>query len=70
MDSVLRALPAEEPPARIYVSVDAGAEAARRLRAEGWITVAGLAPVADLEAEARRQGCSHLLDGDGPRALS
>jgi ATP phosphoribosyltransferase regulatory subunit len=70
MDSVLRALPAEDAPARVYVPADADRDAAARLRAAGWITVAGLDGAEDAAAEARRQGCSHVLGADGPRALS
>ncbi|MCB9948025.1 MAG: hypothetical protein H6842_09390, partial [Rhodospirillaceae bacterium] len=33
-------------------------------RQDGWITVAGLAPVADDMAEARRLGCTHVWSGD------
>jgi ATP phosphoribosyltransferase regulatory subunit len=40
-------------------------EEGRRLRAEGWVTVDGLAAVDDQATEARRLGCGHLLrDGE------
>ena len=55
------------PPARDRVFLPAGTphEAGRQLRGWGWITVAGLEPVADVSAEARRMGCTHVwVDGD------
>ncbi len=64
MDAVLKALP---PPVRLRrVLLPAGTPAAegRRLRNEGWVTVAALDRAADPAAEARRLGCSHaLIDG-------
>ena len=63
-DTVLRALPAQPSAPRLYVPLGGDPEAAARRRGEGWATVAGLAPVADAAAEARRLGCSHWLDGD------
>jgi ATP phosphoribosyltransferase regulatory subunit len=49
------------------VLLPAGTPAAdgRRLRADGWVTVAGLEVVDDARAEARRMGCSHVYaDGE------
>jgi ATP phosphoribosyltransferase regulatory subunit len=60
-DSLLRALP---PPARTRrVFVPFGNEAGAKLREQGWITVAGLGPVDDARAEAKRLGCTHVWDG-------
>ncbi len=61
MDTVLRALPAASRPERVYIPLEAVGTVRARLQAEGWTTVAGLEPVADAEAEARRLGCSHVL---------
>ncbi len=61
MDTVQRALPEAEPPRRLYLPEGCEAGAARALREEGWITLAGLEPVGDDLAEARRLGCSHAL---------
>jgi ATP phosphoribosyltransferase regulatory subunit len=64
MDSVQRALPEPPPPRRLYLPPDCPAARGQELRAEGWITLAGLDPAADPAAEARRLGCSHaLIDG-------
>ncbi len=64
MDSVQRALPEPAPPRRLYLPSDCPAARGQELRAEGWITLAGLEAAADPAAEARRLGCSHaLIDG-------
>jgi ATP phosphoribosyltransferase regulatory subunit len=42
---------------------------ARRLRAEGWNVLAGLAPEADAVAEARRLRCSHVFRDGRPSPL-
>lgn len=59
LDSIMRALP--EPPAarRLYLPFDMPATEAVPLRADGWITVAGLAPETDVRGEAQRLDCSH-----------
>jgi ATP phosphoribosyltransferase regulatory subunit len=65
MDTVLAALPGARPVKRVYVP--AGSERARvqALRAQGWVTVAGLEAVADAAAEARRLACGHVLAAEG-----
>ncbi len=64
MDTVLRALPSAEPPRRLFLPAGSDAARGRALRAEGWVTVAGLDPTADPAGEARRLACSHkLMDG-------
>lgn len=70
VDSLLRALPHPAPAPTLFVPVGTPAETARRLRTEGWRTRAGLVPVADAAAEARRIDCTHWLDGSTPRALT
>ena len=69
-DTILQALPAPPTPRRIYVPFDAESAAPKRLRAEGWITVAGLATVRDPRDEAKRLNCGHLLDGGKIVALT
>jgi ATP phosphoribosyltransferase regulatory subunit len=61
MDSVQRALPAPEAPRRLYLPAECDPERGRALRAEGWITLAGLESGTGAAAEARRLGCSHAL---------
>jgi ATP phosphoribosyltransferase regulatory subunit len=65
-DTILRALPEAPAPRRVLLSLGADRERAEALRAAGWVTVAALAPVDDWWAEARRLGCSHVLEGDDP----
>jgi len=67
MDSVMRSLPAADPPRRLYVPHGAAAETPDRLRTQGWITVAGLEPTDDPAAEARRLACGHVLVDGKPR---
>jgi len=61
MDTVLRALPAPAPAKRVFLPLGTAPEEGRRLRAEGWVTLAGLAAAADPLGEARRLGCGFLL---------
>jgi ATP phosphoribosyltransferase regulatory subunit len=61
---------AVEPPKakpRIYLPWGMPAEPAATLRAEGWATIAALAP-GDAKAEAKRLQCSHYWQ-DGAVAL-
>ncbi|HKF71220.1 MAG TPA: ATP phosphoribosyltransferase regulatory subunit [Stellaceae bacterium] len=62
-DTILRALPPQTPPRRLYVPAGSDAAVAKRLRGEGWVTVAGLEVAADPAAEARRFNCGHRLEG-------
>jgi ATP phosphoribosyltransferase regulatory subunit len=63
MDTVLRALPAADAPRRLFLPAGHDRGKAAALRAQGWITVAGLDPDAGAETEAGRLGCTHRLDG-------
>jgi ATP phosphoribosyltransferase regulatory subunit len=65
-EAILRAAPARAQRPRAYVPTGLDGAAAR---AENFATVAGLAPVADAAAEARRLGCSHLVTEAGLVAL-
>lgn len=63
LDSVLRAVPPLPEVRRVYVPHTVPHADATALRAAGWVTLAGLEPVAEPEAEARRLGCTHLFHG-------
>lgn len=71
MDSVMRGLPAAAPRERLYLPFGTPVTKARALRAEGWTTLAGLAPStasgegaeSETRAEAARLGCSHIWSG-------
>ena len=60
-DAILRVAPRREARKRAYVPFAADQARAAVLRAEGFATVAALAPAADDLAEARRLGCTHIL---------
>jgi ATP phosphoribosyltransferase regulatory subunit len=64
MDSVLRALPTTVQGKRLYVPTETDIAKARKLRAEGWVTVDGLVKRANAQVEAKRLGCSHFLSDD------
>jgi ATP phosphoribosyltransferase regulatory subunit len=64
MDSVLRALPKPRPGRRIYLPPDCAPARARDLRADAWVTLAGLDESLNARAEAARLGCSHVLLND------
>jgi ATP phosphoribosyltransferase regulatory subunit len=68
-DTILKALPEALMSRRVLLPLGADHGRADALRAAGWVTVAALEPVADWRAEARRIGCSHVLDGDDPVAV-
>lgn len=65
VDSLLRALPEPRRAASVFVPAGIARDTAKQLRADGWRTVAGLDPVADDAAEARRLGCSHVYRDGG-----
>lgn len=70
MDTVLRALPAPVPAARVYLPVGTPAETGAELRRQGWVTVAALNDDVTAEAAARRLGCSHCLVSGEVRQLN
>jgi ATP phosphoribosyltransferase regulatory subunit len=64
MDTVRRGLPAPERARRLFLPAGCPEPEANALRADGWVTVAGLDETADARAEARRLGCTHVrIDG-------
>jgi ATP phosphoribosyltransferase regulatory subunit len=64
MDTVLRALPAADRAARIFLPEGCDPKTGRSLREQGWPTLSSLEPAVDPVSEARRLGCSHaLIDG-------
>ncbi|HYH21059.1 MAG TPA: ATP phosphoribosyltransferase regulatory subunit [Azospirillum sp.] len=69
MDTVLRAVPTPAGPRRVFLPHGTPAAEADRLRADGWVTVAGLEPAADAAAEAKRLHCGHHLAGGAVMAV-
>jgi ATP phosphoribosyltransferase regulatory subunit len=60
-DAILRVAPPRLPRPRVFVPFGADGRIVADLRADGFATVAALAPVSDDTAEAKRLGCSHIL---------
>ncbi len=59
LDTIMRALPEPSAAQRLYVPFGTSVAVSIPLRADGWITVAGLSPETDVRAEALRLRCSH-----------
>jgi ATP phosphoribosyltransferase regulatory subunit len=70
LHNLLRAVVFPPPAKRLLVPAGTGEAAGAALRAQGWVTVAGLAEVPDLAAEARRLLCSHYLADGRPVAVA
>ena len=69
IDTLLRAVPAPPAPRRVYLPHGSPRTDGATLRADGWITIAGLAPEPDPAAEAARLGCSHVWRGGSATPL-
>jgi ATP phosphoribosyltransferase regulatory subunit len=63
IDAVLRALPRPEPRHRVLLPADTPAEAALRLRRQGWVTLRAFDSDVSAAAEAARLACSHVFIG-------
>jgi ATP phosphoribosyltransferase regulatory subunit len=70
LDSLKRAVAAPAAAPRLYVPFGTPWAEAARLRREGWQTVAGLEPARDPKGEARRLGCTHIVDRGAAQALA
>lgn len=69
LDTVMAALPGPVPAKRLFLPAGTPRAFAQALRAQGWITVAGLRTVDDNAAEAKRMGCGHVLSADGVKSV-
>lgn len=69
LDTVLAALPGPVAAKRAFIPAGVPRALAQALRAQGWMTVAGLQVVADNAAEAKRLGCGHVLMADGVKSV-
>jgi ATP phosphoribosyltransferase regulatory subunit len=67
-DAILRVAPPRQARRRVFVPFGADRRIVAGLRTDGFATVAALAPVSDHTAEAKRLGCSHILQA-GKAAL-
>lgn len=70
LDSIMRALPSRQETPLLYIPFDTSYEAAVELRRQGWRTLKGLRSEEDPQAEAVRQGCSHILKSGGPEKIA
>ncbi|MTJ83405.1 MAG: ATP phosphoribosyltransferase regulatory subunit [Telmatospirillum sp.] len=61
MDTVLDVMPGPQPSRCAFLPFGTPYAVGRGLRDEGWVTLAGLEPAEDDEAEARRLNCSHRV---------
>jgi ATP phosphoribosyltransferase regulatory subunit len=61
MDTILRALPRPKAQDRIYLPFGTSPVIAHKLRADGWLAVAGLEEQKNEDLEAQRLRCSHTL---------
>jgi ATP phosphoribosyltransferase regulatory subunit len=68
-DLIVEALPAAVAARRLYVPVGSDRALVRRLRAEGWVTVAALDSGRN-ETEAKRLRCDYWLDGEEIAAVA
>lgn len=68
-DTILRTLPGLAPSRRLLLPPGTAPARAASLRDKGWVTVAALEPVADWRGEARRLGCTHILEGNDPAPI-
>jgi len=69
-DTILRTLPPVPRRRRVLVPPSADRERTAALREAGWITVAALGRAASWQAEARRLGCSYVLQDGEPRVVA
>ncbi|MEM7172769.1 MAG: ATP phosphoribosyltransferase regulatory subunit [Pseudomonadota bacterium] len=70
MDTVLRALGPATAPDRVYLPFGHDAARAAALRGDGWVTVSALGDDSDATQEARRLGCSHILQDNQAMPLT
>ncbi len=69
MDTVMRAVAVKEEERAMLLPVGTPRDTARKLRAEGWVTVAQLDADEDEAEAAHRLGCSHVWSGGKAKAL-
>jgi len=70
LDSIMRAVPVLQLAPRLFLPFGVSVKEAATIRAKGWAGVAGLGSINDARDEARRLGCTHILENGKPVALS
>ncbi len=69
MDAVLESLPRRPPRRRVFVPSGVPPEQSLCLRADGWITVHAVDDADNVDAEAARLRCGHVVDGQAIREI-
>lgn len=69
VDALLPVVPVMASVRRIYVPHGVARSEISALQGQGWVVVAGLAASANVEAEAKRLACTHVLKSGAPVAL-
>ena len=70
METVIRAIAEPTAANRLFLPVGTPRAVAAALRAEGWITIAGLDQAAQAPGDAERLGCTHVLQDGNPVPLA
>jgi ATP phosphoribosyltransferase regulatory subunit len=70
LHNLLRAVTFPPAAKRLLLPLGASETEGDAFRTQGWVTVAGLAAIANLETEARRLLCSHYLVDGSPVAVA
>jgi ATP phosphoribosyltransferase regulatory subunit len=70
LHNLLRAVTFPPAAKRLLLPLGASEAEGDAFRTQGWVTVAGLAAIANLETEARRLLCSHYLVDGSPVAVA
>ena len=61
VDTIMRSIPAPVPTRRLFALLGTPAKEIADHRADGWVVIEALADHSDPAAEARRLGCSHVI---------
>ena len=69
LDSIMRAVPVLQLAPRLFLPFGVSVKESAAIRAKGWVGVAGLGSINDARGEARRLGCTHILENGKPVAL-
>jgi len=69
VDRLAKGAPVPEAANTCYLPLDHDPAIAARLRKAGWRTCAALDDAGDGDEAAKALGCTHILDGEKPRAL-
>ena len=70
LDSIARAVPLVGSDERVFLPHGTPVKHGRALRDEGWTTVAGLEPGAEVTDKAVRMNCTHVLIDGHPVAIA